>query len=155
MQIATKGRPAVAAMLDLALRADHGPTALATIGARQKISLSYLELLFGRLRQRGLVRSTRGPGGGYDLARDAVDITMAEIVLAVDEPVQPCLRASAHPSRHGSLPDQRIASDWHADLEREMVQLLASVSLQDLAEAQRRLCPGSEPPHETVVTAAA
>lgn len=146
MQIVTKGRPAVAAMLDLALRADHGPIALVTISARQQISLSYLESLFGRLRRRGLVRSTCGPGGGYGLARDAVDITMAEIVLAVDEPVQPCPRAAVHPSSRGNPPDQRVASDWYADLEREMVQFLASVSLQDLAEAQRRLCPGSKSP---------
>ena len=64
MQIATKGRLAVTAMLDLALRCDHGPIALSTIAARQRVSLSYLELLFGRLRRHELVRSTRGPGGG-------------------------------------------------------------------------------------------
>ena len=71
MQIATRGRVAVAAMLDLALCVDRRPIALAHISARQKISLSYLELLFGRMRQQGLVRSARGPGGGYSLARSA------------------------------------------------------------------------------------
>lgn len=138
MQIATKGRLAVIAMLDLALRTDHGPVALATIGARQKISLTYLESLFARLRRRGLVRSTRGPGGGYGLACSAADITVADIVQAVDEPGQPCNRAAARPSSRGHPPDQRIASGWCADLERTMVEFLESVSLQDLAETQGR-----------------
>ena len=133
------------AMLDLARCVDHGPIALATIGARQKISLSYLESLFARLRQRGLVRSTRGPGGGYGLARNAVDITMAEIVLAVDVPVRPCSRALAPPSSHGQPQNQRIASDWHDDLERTMVEFLGSVSLQDLAAAQCRHGLGAKP----------
>lgn len=73
MQVATKGRLAVTAMLDLALRAEYGSIALSAIGARQRVSLSYLELLFARLRRHGLVRSTRGPGGGYGLARSAAD----------------------------------------------------------------------------------
>lgn len=138
MQIVTKGRLAVIAMLDLALRTDQGPIALVTIGARQQISLSYLESLFARLRRRGLVRSTRGPGGGYGLACSAADITVADIVQAVDEPGQSCNRAAARPSSRGHPPDQRIASGWCADLERTMVEFLESVSLQDLAETQRR-----------------
>ena len=144
MQIAPTGRLAVIAMLDLALRTDHEPIALATIGARQKISLSYLESLFARLRQRGLVRSTRGPGGGYGLARNAVDITMAEIVLAVDVPGKSCARAVVQP-QHGQSSDQRISSDWYADLERTVVEFLESISLQDLAESQRRLGLIAEP----------
>ena len=148
MQIVTKGRQAVIAMLDLALRNDHGPIALASIGARQKISLSYLEALFARLRQRGLVRSTRGAGGGYGLARDAFAITMAEIVLAVDGPSAPDApdtRAVAAPPGSGHAPDQRLVSDWHADLERSMVEFLASVTLQDLVLAQRLLGLRAEP----------
>ena len=147
MQIVTKGRQAVIAMLDLAIRADHGPIALATIGARQKISLSYLESLFARLRQRGLVRSTRGAGGGYGLARDAVAITMAEIVLAVDGPNSPDTRAGAAPPSNGDAPDQRLVSDWHANLECSMVEFLASVTLQDLVQAQSPLGQRAELPH--------
>ncbi|MFI5444953.1 Rrf2 family transcriptional regulator [Polaromonas sp. UC242_47] len=143
MQIATKGRVAVIAMLELALRIDHKPVALVNISARQKISLSYLELLFGRLRRQGLVRSARGPGGGYSLARDAVDINMADIVLAVDEPGRHDPRAVISSVGAGHPRGQRIASDWHADLERTMVEFLASVSLQDLAESQGRLGPGA------------
>lgn len=137
MKITTKGRLAVTAMLDLALRTELGPVALATIGARQKISLSYLESLFALLRQRGLVRSTRGPGGGYCLARSAGGISVADIVRAVDAPGGPCIHTAAQPASHGPLPDQRIASEWHADLERMVLEFLGSVSLQDLAESQR------------------
>lgn len=145
MQIATQGRLAVIAMLDLALRTDHGPIALATIGARQKISLTYLESLFARLRRRGLVRSTRGPGGGYGLACSAADITVADIVYAVDESGPRCARTAAQSSSRDLPPGQRIASDWCADLERELAQFLASVSLHDLVLQHGRRNAAPEP----------
>ncbi|MBP9651381.1 MAG: Rrf2 family transcriptional regulator, partial [Brachymonas sp.] len=85
MRLTTKGRFAVTAMIDLALRMQSGPVTLAAISQRQQISLSYLEQLFGKLRRNKLVESTRGPGGGYTLARKAADITIADIVLSVDE----------------------------------------------------------------------
>src|SRR5438132_7828498 len=85
MRLTTKGRFAVTAMIDLAMRQDQGPVTLAGISQRQKISLSYLEQLFGKLRRHELVESTRGPGGGYTLARKAEDITVADIIVAVDE----------------------------------------------------------------------
>jgi len=85
MRMSTKGRFAVNALIDLALREPAGPVALAAICARQQISLSYLEQLFSRLRRQGLVESTRGPGGGYTLGRSAAVITVADIVSAVDE----------------------------------------------------------------------
>ena len=87
MRMSTKGRFAVNAMIDLALREQAGPVALATIGARQQVSMSYLEQLFSRLRRQGLVESTRGPGGGYTLGRSADSITVAEIISAVDDAV--------------------------------------------------------------------
>src|SRR5206468_9615453 len=87
MKLTTKGRFAVTAMLDLALHGAHGPVTLAGISERQKISLSYLEQLFGKLRRRDLVESVRGPGGGYHLARDTTKITVADIIRAVDEPI--------------------------------------------------------------------
>ena len=86
MRLTTKGRFAVTAMIDLALRQDTGPVTLAAISQRQGISLSYLEQLFGKLRRNYLVESTRGPGGGYSLGRKAVDITVADIITSVDEP---------------------------------------------------------------------
>ncbi len=85
MRLTTKGRFAVTAMLDLALHATDGPVTLAGISERQKISLSYLEQLFGKLRRRELVESVRGPGGGYHLARDASQVSVADIVRAVEE----------------------------------------------------------------------
>src|SRR5690606_20107743 len=87
MRLTTKGRFAVTAMIDLGLRQHSGPVTLAAISDRQNISLSYLEQLFGRLRRHELVNSVRGPGGGYLLARLARNITVADIVLAVDEPL--------------------------------------------------------------------
>ena len=90
MRLSTKGRYAVMAMVDLARRENDAArgVALADIAARQEISLSYLEQLFARLRRRGLVRSARGPGGGYRLVRPAEATTIAEIVHAVDEPLR-------------------------------------------------------------------
>ncbi len=87
MRMSTKGRFAVNALIDLALREPAGPVALASISQRQQISLSYLEQLFSRLRRQGVVESTRGPGGGYTLGRHAADISVADIVTAVDEPL--------------------------------------------------------------------
>ena len=87
MRMSTKGRFAVNALIDLALREAAGPVALASISQRQQISLSYLEQLFSRLRRDGVVESTRGPGGGYTLGRSADTISVADIVTAVDEPV--------------------------------------------------------------------
>jgi Rrf2 family transcriptional regulator, iron-sulfur cluster assembly transcription factor len=87
MRMSTKGRFAVNALIDLALREPAGPVALASISQRQQISLSYLEQLFSRLRRDGMVESTRGPGGGYTLGRAAHEITVADIVTSVDEPL--------------------------------------------------------------------
>ncbi len=87
MRLTTKGRFAVTAMVDLAMRHGSGPVTLAEISQRQKISLSYLEQLFGKLRRRALVDSVRGPGGGYCLAKDMAQVAVADIILAVDEPI--------------------------------------------------------------------
>lgn len=88
MKLSTKGRYAVTAMADIALQKHGQPVALAEISERQKISLAYLEQLFGKLRRAGLVDSMRGPGGGYTLARPATDIAVSQIMAAVDEKLQ-------------------------------------------------------------------
>lgn len=88
MKLTTRGRYAVTAMLDLALHQEGGPVALGDISRRQDISLSYLEQLFSRLRRRGLVLSTRGPGGGYRLSRPATEIAVSHVIDAVDENVE-------------------------------------------------------------------
>jgi Rrf2 family iron-sulfur cluster assembly transcriptional regulator len=87
MRLTTKGRFAVTAMIDLGMRHERGPVTLAGISERQQISLSYLEQLFGRLRRQGIVDSVRGPGGGYCLARPLEEISVADIIRAVDEPI--------------------------------------------------------------------
>ena len=88
MRLTTKGRYAVTAVLDLALHQHSGPVSLAAISERQCISLSYLEQLFAKLRRNGVVDSTRGPGGGYTLNRDAAEISVSDVILAVDEGCQ-------------------------------------------------------------------
>lgn len=85
MKLTTKGRYAVTAVLDLVFHQENGPVSLAEISERQGISLSYLEQLFSRLRRNSIVKSTRGPGGGYSLAREENEISMAQIIIAVDE----------------------------------------------------------------------
>jgi Rrf2 family iron-sulfur cluster assembly transcriptional regulator len=88
MRLTTKGRYAVTAMLDLAINYDQESVTLRNIAENQKISLSYLEQLFAKLRKHELVKGMRGPGGGYRLARSADEISIAEIIIAVDEPIE-------------------------------------------------------------------
>jgi Rrf2 family iron-sulfur cluster assembly transcriptional regulator len=88
MRLSTKGRYAVMAMVDLARHGADGPVALADIALRQEISLPYLEQLFAKLRRSGLIRSVRGPGGGYLLARPCSSMRISDIIVAVDEPIQ-------------------------------------------------------------------
>ena len=134
MRLTTKGRFAVTAMMDLALRGDDGPVALAGVSERQKISLSYLEQLFGKLRRYSLVDSVRGPGGGYCIARPLNMVTVADIVRAVDEP----LDATQCGGRENCLDDHRcMTHDLWAALNAKMYDYLSSVTLADLAERQR------------------
>jgi Rrf2 family iron-sulfur cluster assembly transcriptional regulator len=127
MRISTKGRFAVNALVDLALRAPAGPVALASISQRQQISLSYLEQLFSRLRRMGLVESTRGPGGGYTLAREPEHISVAEIVAAVDESLE-----DAALDGHGQ---DASAALWQR-LGAVMLQHMATISLASLVQEQ-------------------
>ncbi|MFY9722332.1 MAG: Fe-S cluster assembly transcription factor [Azonexus sp.] len=134
MRLTTKGRFAVTAMMDLALRGDDGPVALASVSERQKISLSYLEQLFGKLRRYNLVDSVRGPGGGYCIARPLDTVTVADIVRAVDEP----LDATQCGGRENCLDDHRcMTHDLWAALNAKMYDYLSSVTLAGLVERQR------------------
>jgi Rrf2 family iron-sulfur cluster assembly transcriptional regulator len=129
MRLTTKGRFAVTAMLDLALRHEHGPVTLAGIGRRQSISLSYLEQLFGKLRRHELVESVRGPGGGYRLARPIEQVSVADIILAVDEP----LDATQCGGMENCQEDKRcMTHDLWAALNEKLYAYLNSVTLQDL-----------------------
>lgn len=134
MRLTTKGRFAVTAMIDLALRQGNGPVTLAAISQRQRISLSYLEQLFGKLRRHELVESTRGPGGGYSLARGADAITVADIIVSVDEPMD----ATQCGGKENCLGEagRCMTHDLWTALNQRMVDFLASVSLQKLVDEQ-------------------
>ena len=134
MRLTTKGRFAVTAMLDLALHATDGPVTLAGIAERQKISLSYLEQLFGKLRRRRLVESVRGPGGGYYLARPAAELSVADIVRAVEEPID----STQCGGRENCHDNQRcMTHDLWEELNATVYGFLAGVKLSQLAEKQR------------------
>ena len=134
MRLTTKGRFAVTAMVDLALRQNRGPVTLAAISERQHISLSYLEQLFGKLRRAKLVNSVRGPGGGYNLAKPIADITVAEIISAVDEPID----ATQCEGKENCNDDRRcITHDLWATLNEKMNDYLTSVSLADVVSHQQ------------------
>ena len=155
MRLTTKGRFAVTAMIDLALRQHSGPVTLSAISQRQNISLSYLEQLFGKLRRHELVDSIRGPGGGYTLARLARNITVADIIFAVDEPLDATNCGGKTDCATG--PDGRsgacMTHELWAALNRTMVDFLDSVSLQDLVDQQRlrQLQEGGQSRVETAI----
>ena len=135
MRLTTKGRFAVTAMIDLALRNADGPVTLAGISERQMISLSYLEQLFGKLRRHRLVDSVRGPGGGYCLARGAAQISVAEIVRAVDEP----LDATQCGGKENCRDEERcMTHELWTTLNQKMFEYLSSVTLAELVEKQLR-----------------
>ncbi len=144
MHIPPKCRLAIVAMMDLALRQDQAPVPLSAISARQSVSPSYLDLLFGRLRRSALVTGTRGPGGGYTLARAAREITLADIVRAVDEADTPA--QAGHRSFADRPPGgQRIGSDWCNDLEQHMLRILGNTSLEDVIGPYRAAIPARAP----------
>jgi Rrf2 family iron-sulfur cluster assembly transcriptional regulator len=133
MRLTTKGRFAVTAMLDLAMHGGKRPVTLAGISQRQSISLSYLEQLFGKLRRHTLVESVRGPGGGYTLARDLAQVSVADIVTAVDEP----LDATQCGGKENCKDEQRcMTHDLWSTLNDKMYEYLDSVKLSDLVAQQ-------------------
>ena len=133
MRLTTKGRFAVTAMLDLALRQGAGPVTLSGISDRQKISLSYLEQLFGKLRRFGLVESVRGPGGGYYLARKMDEITVADIIQAVDETMD-----STQCGGQGNCLDQHacMTHELWITLNAKILEYLSSIPLSQLVAKQ-------------------
>jgi Rrf2 family transcriptional regulator, iron-sulfur cluster assembly transcription factor len=134
MRLTTKGRFAVTAMLDLALHGADGPVTLAGISERQRISLSYLEQLFGKLRRRELVGSVRGPGGGYNLARDPALVSVADIVRAVEEPLD-STQCGGRENCHGN--ERCMTHDLWEELNSTVYGFLEGVNLSQLVERQR------------------
>ncbi|SFB67088.1 transcriptional regulator, BadM/Rrf2 family [Polaromonas sp. OV174] len=136
MRLSTKSRFSVTAMIDIALQGNAGPVSLADIGLRHQISLSYLEQLFSKLRQCGLVESTRGPGGGYCLGRAAETISVANIVAAVES------QGDAPGKEESPRSQEKTAGEWMtqelwANLNAKMVEHMQSINLRQLASEQR------------------
>ena len=137
MKLSTKGRHAITAMMELALRHNKGPVTLADISVEQSISVSYLEQLFARLRNHGLVTGMRGPGGGYCLRRPATDITIAEILSAVDD---------AMPARRERIPGEEWPQSvvmWN-QLSSRIYDYLNGLTLAEAVNQNSELKEGEE-----------
>ena len=134
MKLTTKGRFAVTAMLDLAMQRSSDPVTLAEISQRQNISLSYLEQLFGKMRRRALVNSVRGPGGGYRLAKDMDRVSVADIIDAVDEPID----STQCGGKENCHDDKKcITHDLWAKLNAHISAYLGAVTLKQLVDEQK------------------
>ena len=164
MRLSTKGHYAVMTMADLVGHASDAnnqakPVALADIAERQDISLSYLEQLFAKLRRGGLVTSVRGPGGGYRLARPSNELRIADIIVAVDEPIA-ATRCKPNGSKGCTKTGARcVTHDLWEELGQQIHIFLSSVSLADVVErrvlGRSRPCNDFEGTEETSEDAAA
>jgi Rrf2 family iron-sulfur cluster assembly transcriptional regulator len=152
MRLSTKGRYAVMAMVDLAGHSNGAPVSLAEIAERQEISLSYLEQLFAKLRNAGLVRSVRGPGGGYLLRRESRETRIADIILAVDEPIRATRCSPGAPVGCRGNKTRCMTHDLWEELGNQIHLFLSSVSLADICERRvlgmsglihRQACPAA------------
>ena len=134
MKLSSKGRYAVMAMVDLADKSRGKPIVLSDIAGRQAISLSYLEQLFGKLRRGSLVKSVRGPGGGYMLARSAEDTRISDIIMAVDEPIKATRCKDGSPQGCAHDKGRCLTHDLWEELTNRIYLYLNSVSLADVCE---------------------
>ena len=134
MRLTARGRYAVTAMLDLALHHDQGPVALADIATRQGISLSYLEQLFAQLRKRGLVDSTRGPGGGYRLVFEPGAIVVSDVIGAVDESMD---TTRCHGKENCQDDERCLTHDLWTDLSHQIHEFLSGIDLAELVARRR------------------
>jgi len=134
VKLSTKGRYSVMAMVDIAAHFDNKPIALADVAERQEISLSYLEQLFGKLRRGGLVKSVRGPGGGYLLAHTAEETRIADIVLAVDEQIKTTRCTPGSPVGCKTNKSRCLTHELWEELGNKIYLYLSSVTLADVVE---------------------
>jgi Rrf2 family iron-sulfur cluster assembly transcriptional regulator len=140
MRLTTKGRFAVTAMLDIALYEADKPITLAGISERQSISLSYLEQLFSRLRKQGLVSSVRGPGGGYRIAKSHAEISVSDIITAVDEQID-ATQCGGNEDCHDE--GRCMTHELWASLNGKILEYLSGVSLADMVEMQKKRGSGT------------
>jgi Rrf2 family transcriptional regulator, iron-sulfur cluster assembly transcription factor len=152
MRLTTKGRYAVMAMVDIAKHGGGGPVTLAEISVRQAISLSYLEQLFAKLRAGGLVKSVRGPGGGYLLAHGPDGTHIADIILAVDEPIRATRCTPGAPLGCAGSPSRCLTHDLWEELGNQICLYLSSVTLADVCE--QRLSRAADRERQSRVAAA-
>ncbi|HFB99148.1 MAG TPA: Rrf2 family transcriptional regulator [Bryobacterales bacterium] len=143
MKLSTKGRYAVMAMAEIALRKTDKPVSLAEIAASQNISQEYLEQLFAKLRRAGLVESTRGPGGGYRLARDPDEILIIDVIGAADEPFMVTRCADGDAVDGCQDGEACITHDLWSALRRQIAGFLSAVTLGDVVE-KRNLALAAE-----------
>jgi Rrf2 family transcriptional regulator, iron-sulfur cluster assembly transcription factor len=139
MRLTTRGRYAVTAMLDLALNIEKSPVTLAEIAERHGISQSYLEQLFSKLRKQGLVDGTRGPGGGYKLGRTADKISVGDVIMAVNEPVD-ATQCGGQRNCRGENPC--LTHDLWQELSSEIQNFLSGVSLKQLMDKEMNKTSG-------------
>jgi Rrf2 family transcriptional regulator, iron-sulfur cluster assembly transcription factor len=152
VKLSTKGRYAVMAMVDLARHSNGNPISLGEIAEREEISLSYLEQLFAKLRRGGLVKSVRGPGGGYLLAHDRDDTRIADIILAVDEPIQAVRCTPGETLGCRGNRSRCLTHDLWEELSNQIHLYLNSVSLGDVCE-KRVLGTSGRPQRDAYRTA--
>ena len=154
MNLSTKGRYAVMAMVDLARNSGGKSVALNDIAVRQEISLSYLEQLFAKLRRGGLVISARGPGGGYRLARSAAETRIADIILAVDEPIKATRCELGSPKGCTGHQGRCVTHDLWEELGRQIQIFLSAVTLDDVVNKRvlgmSRLASSEAAPRDSV-----
>jgi Rrf2 family iron-sulfur cluster assembly transcriptional regulator len=143
MRLTTKGRFAVTAMLDLAMSEADKPVTLAGISERQSISLSYLEQLFSRLRRCGLVKSVRGPGGGYRIAKPLNEISVSEIISAVDELID-ATQCGGQENCHDE--GRCMTHDLWTSLNVKILEYLSGISLADLVASNEAKSKGESKP---------
>lgn len=136
MRLTTKGRYAVTAMLDLAIHYESEAITLRQIAENQKISLSYLEQLFAKLRRNDLVKGMRGPGGGYQLARSADEISIADIIIAVDEPME---FTDCHGKANCKDGEQCLSHHLWAQLTQQLETFLSGIYLGALMQNNKAI----------------
>ncbi len=141
MMLTTKGRYAVMAMAEMALSKEESPRSLAEIAMRQGIALAYLEQIFSKLRKCQLVKSVRGPGGGYLLARNPFEITVADIITAVEEPIK--MTRCNHDPAHGcgAVGKRCLTHDLWDGLGNHIYAYLHSVTLEDVCNKKVKKNP--------------